>query len=82
MPETHWPQYFASVPKNRTDLLPHYARFLATLNPYMPDVITGVLEAVSETSFGIHPDPDPISLMKSFGISSANVWFVNWTLSA
>lgn len=32
------------MPKNRTDLLPHYARLIATLNPYMPDVGAGVIE--------------------------------------
>ncbi|KXN85361.1 Regulator of nonsense transcripts 2 [Leucoagaricus sp. SymC.cos] len=26
------------VPKNRTDLLPHYSRLVATLNKYMPDI--------------------------------------------
>jgi regulator of nonsense transcripts 2 len=41
-------RHLGSVPKNRTDLLPHYARFLATLDPYMPDVGAGVLEILDE----------------------------------
>lgn len=31
-------KFLGAVPKNRTDLLPHYARFVATLNKYMPDI--------------------------------------------
>ncbi|GLB37513.1 putative up-frameshift suppressor 2 [Lyophyllum shimeji] len=31
-------KYLAQVPKNRTDLLPHYSRLVATLNKYMPDI--------------------------------------------
>ena len=41
-------QFLGEVPKNRTDLLPHYARFIATLNAYMPDVGTGVIEILDE----------------------------------
>lgn len=40
-------QFLAAVPKNRTDLLPHYSRFIAILDRYMPDVGTGVIELVS-----------------------------------
>lgn len=36
------------MPKNRTDLLPHYARLVATLNPYMPDVGAGVIEILDD----------------------------------
>jgi len=28
--------------------LPHYARLIATLNPYMPDVGSGVIEILDE----------------------------------
>ncbi|KAG0706099.1 ARM repeat-containing protein [Suillus ampliporus] len=31
-------KFLGTVPKNRSDLLPHYARFVATLNRYMPDI--------------------------------------------
>ncbi|KZW00324.1 ARM repeat-containing protein [Exidia glandulosa HHB12029] len=31
-------KFLTGVPKSRTDLLPHYGRLVATLNPYMPDV--------------------------------------------
>ncbi|ORX39238.1 armadillo-type protein [Kockovaella imperatae] len=41
-------KFFGEVPKTRTDLLPHYARFIATLDPYMPDVGAGVLETLDE----------------------------------
>ena len=34
------------VPKNRTDLLPHYSRLVATLNKYMPDIGTDLVAAV------------------------------------
>lgn len=40
------------MPKQRTDLLPHYARLIATLNPYMPDVGAGILDIVSEGAIG------------------------------
>jgi regulator of nonsense transcripts 2 len=42
------PQFIGEVPKNRTDLLPHYARLIATLNPYMPDIGSGVIEILDE----------------------------------
>ncbi|KAH8119395.1 transcription factor [Phellopilus nigrolimitatus] len=31
-------KFLTQVPKNRVDLLPHYSRFVATLNKYMPDI--------------------------------------------
>ncbi|KAF8622647.1 hypothetical protein AX15_006759 [Amanita polypyramis BW_CC] len=31
-------KFLTQVPKNRTDLLPYYARLVATLNKYMPDI--------------------------------------------
>ncbi|KAF9012414.1 transcription factor [Cyathus striatus] len=31
-------KFLTQVPKNRTDLLPHYSRLIATLNKYMPDI--------------------------------------------
>lgn len=40
------------MPKQRTDLLPHYARLIATLNPYMPDVGAGILDIVSGGAIG------------------------------
>lgn len=51
-------KFLGAVPKNRTDLLPHYGRFIATLDPYMPDVGTGVIELVSA--------PESIVLVVSF----------------
>jgi regulator of nonsense transcripts 2 len=41
-------QFLTQVPKNRTDLLPHYARLVATLNPYMPDIGTELVSALDE----------------------------------
>nr|XP_031861440.1 uncharacterized protein CI109_003044 [Kwoniella shandongensis]KAA5528512.1 hypothetical protein CI109_003044 [Kwoniella shandongensis] len=41
-------KFIGEVPKQRTDLLPHYARFVATLDRYMPDVGAGVLEILDE----------------------------------
>ncbi|KAK1225711.1 mRNA decay protein [Marasmius sp. AFHP31] len=40
-------KFLAQVPKNRTDLLPHYSRLVATLNKYMPDIgteLVGILD--------------------------------------
>ena len=42
----------SQVPKNRTDLLPHYSRLIATLNKYMPDIGTEVVATVS-VSFSV-----------------------------
>jgi regulator of nonsense transcripts 2 len=39
-------QFLGQTPKNRTDLLPHYSRLVATLNPYMPDVGTELVALV------------------------------------
>lgn len=33
----------AAVPRHRSDLLPYYARLIATLNKYMPDIGQGIL---------------------------------------
>ena len=39
-------KFMGQVPKNRSDLLPHYARLVAILNRYMPDVGTEIVAAV------------------------------------
>ena len=45
------------VPKNRTDLLPHYSRLVATLSRYMPDVGEDLVAAVSDgKSLGLESD--------------------------
>ncbi|KAJ7346726.1 transcription factor [Mycena albidolilacea] len=41
-------KFLGQVPKNRTDLLPHYARLVATLNKYMPDIGTDVVAILDE----------------------------------
>ncbi|KAJ3724609.1 transcription factor [Lentinula raphanica] len=41
-------KFLGQVPKNRTDLLPHYSRLVATLNPYMPDVGTELVSILDE----------------------------------
>lgn len=40
-------QFLSAVPKDRTDLLPHYSRFVAILDPYMPDIGRGIIDVVS-----------------------------------
>lgn len=41
-------KFLAGVPRNRTDLLPYYARFAATLNKHMPDVGHGLIAILDE----------------------------------
>ncbi|KAG6849824.1 hypothetical protein H0H93_004633 [Arthromyces matolae] len=41
-------KFLAQVPKNRTDLLPHYSRLVATLNKYMPDIGTELVAILDE----------------------------------
>ncbi|KAF7376231.1 Nonsense-mediated mRNA decay factor [Mycena sanguinolenta] len=41
-------KFLGQVPKNRTDLLPHYARLVATLNKYMPDIGTDLVAILDE----------------------------------
>ncbi|RDB25023.1 Regulator of nonsense transcripts UPF2 [Hypsizygus marmoreus] len=41
-------RFLSQVPKNRTDLLPHYARLVATLNKYMPDIGTELVAILDE----------------------------------
>lgn len=48
-------QFLGSVPKTRTDLLPHYARFAATLNKYMPDIGVGLVAIVSQEFTAVLP---------------------------
>ena len=40
-------KFLSQVPKNRIDLLPHYSRFVATLNKYMPDLGVDIVAVVS-----------------------------------
>ncbi|OBZ67192.1 Regulator of nonsense transcripts UPF2 [Grifola frondosa] len=41
-------KFMSQVPKNRTDLLPHYSRLIATLNKYMPDIGTELVAVLDE----------------------------------
>ncbi|KAI0057973.1 ARM repeat-containing protein [Artomyces pyxidatus] len=41
-------KFLTQVPKNRTDLLPHYSRLVATLNKYMPDIGSELVAALDE----------------------------------
>ncbi|KZT24214.1 ARM repeat-containing protein [Neolentinus lepideus HHB14362 ss-1] len=41
-------KFLSQVPKNRTDVLPHYSRFVATLNRYMPDVGSELVAVLDE----------------------------------
>ncbi|TPX76804.1 hypothetical protein CcCBS67573_g01935 [Chytriomyces confervae] len=43
----------STVPRQRLDLLPYYARLIATLSPFMPDISTQVLAAL-EKAFHFH----------------------------
>lgn len=73
-------QFLAAVPKNRTDLLPHYARFIATLDRYMPDVGLGVIELVSRNS-GVYclVIAEWISWKKSYATCSGRSGSMSWT---
>ncbi|KAI0688727.1 transcription factor [Cerioporus squamosus] len=41
-------KFMTQVPKNRTDLLPHYSRLIAILNPYMPDIGSDIVAALDD----------------------------------
>ncbi|KAE9411364.1 ARM repeat-containing protein [Gymnopus androsaceus JB14] len=41
-------KFLGQVPKNRTDLLPHYSRLVASLNPYMPDIGSDLVAILDE----------------------------------
>ncbi|TFK53931.1 transcription factor [Heliocybe sulcata] len=41
-------KFLSQVPKNRTDVLPHYSRLVATLNKYMPDIGTELVAVLDE----------------------------------
>ncbi|THV02346.1 ARM repeat-containing protein [Dendrothele bispora CBS 962.96] len=41
-------KFLGQVPKNRTDLLPHYSRLVATLSKYMPDIGTELVAILEE----------------------------------
>ncbi|PWN29554.1 ARM repeat-containing protein [Jaminaea rosea] len=41
-------KHLTSIPRNRLDLIPYYARLIATLHPHMPDVGKGVLEILDD----------------------------------
>ncbi|KAF5316873.1 hypothetical protein D9611_003979 [Ephemerocybe angulata] len=41
-------KFMNQVPKNRSDLLPHYSRLIGILNPYMPDIGTELVAALDE----------------------------------
>ncbi|KAH7912407.1 ARM repeat-containing protein [Hygrophoropsis aurantiaca] len=41
-------KFLSTVPKGRSDLLPHYSRFVATLNKYLPDIGTELVALLDE----------------------------------
>ncbi|KAI6125708.1 ARM repeat-containing protein [Pisolithus croceorrhizus] len=41
-------KFLSNVPKNRTDLLPHYSRLVATLDKYMPDIGSDLVASLEE----------------------------------
>ncbi|TPX58145.1 hypothetical protein SpCBS45565_g08073 [Spizellomyces sp. 'palustris'] len=41
-----------AVPRQRLDLLPYYSRLIATLNPYMPDIGAGIVDALERSFHG------------------------------
>lgn len=41
-------KYLASLPRNRIDLAPYYARLAATLNRYMPDIGSGLTSLLED----------------------------------
>ncbi|KAF8638034.1 hypothetical protein AX16_010666 [Volvariella volvacea WC 439] len=41
-------KFLSQVSKNRTDLLPHYSRLVATLNRYMPDIGTELVATLDD----------------------------------
>lgn len=41
-------KHLTAIPRNRSDLIPYYARLVATLAPHMPDVAKGILDALDE----------------------------------
>ncbi|KAI8994050.1 ARM repeat-containing protein [Trametes punicea] len=41
-------KFMSQVPKSRTDLLPHYSRFIAILNRYMPDIGNDIVAMLDE----------------------------------
>ncbi|TFK84735.1 transcription factor [Polyporus arcularius HHB13444] len=41
-------KFMTQIPKNRTDLLPHYSRLIAILNRYMPDIGTDIVAALDD----------------------------------
>lgn len=61
-------KFLSQVPKNRTDLLPHYSRLVATLNRYMPDLgteLVGVVSTIWSSDIYVHHIERFLSLMKS-----------------
>ena len=60
------------MPKNRTDVLPHYSRLVATLSKYMPDIGTELVAAVRHITAALLIVADEfVSSMKSSDIFSA-----------
>nr|ASF90185.1 hypothetical protein SPAR06715 [Bartheletia paradoxa] len=41
-------KFLGSVPRSRTDLIPYYARLIATLSKHMPDIGTGIVAVLEE----------------------------------
>ncbi|KAF8557593.1 ARM repeat-containing protein [Imleria badia] len=41
-------KFLTTVPKNRSDLLPHYSRLVATLSKYMPDIGSELVASLDE----------------------------------
>lgn len=43
-----------NIPRGRSDLLPYYARFIATLNKYLPDIGSGMVEYLDKEFRSLH----------------------------
>ena len=66
-------KFLSQVPKNRIDLLPHYARLVATLNPYMPDIAAELISTVGLSNEDVieRLNHTPLSWKTNFVLSNA-----------
>ncbi|KAJ3111252.1 hypothetical protein HK100_002750 [Physocladia obscura] len=60
-------QTLFAVPRQRLDILPYYARFVAILSPFMPEVSTNLISLVMLESFTPHNIEAICSLLETCG---------------
>ncbi|TFY82343.1 hypothetical protein EWM64_g1662 [Hericium alpestre] len=71
-------KFLTQVPKNRTDLLPHYSRLVTTLNKYMPDIGKDLVDHLDEEFRYLQRKKNVVKELESVRLKNT-AWLSNLT---